>query len=228
MSLVITAPSHGLSNGDQVKIDNVVGMTQLNGKSYLVAGADTNTFHLHTLTGVEVDGSEYPVYISGGEVRKMVTDISGLLYLAGETVQVQTDGNVPVVNSFVVSGAGHITLSSKAAVVHAGLPYTGTIQFLKMSEGSAQGTGQTKVRRIYLSALRLFRSLGIGKIGQDADNCTEDINFGNPETSAIYTGDIKKFFTTWWADNAEVTIKVTQPLPVFLLAAIFSSEVEEN
>jgi hypothetical protein len=225
---VITAVAHGLVDGDQIKIDNVAGMTQLNGNSYLVAGSDAaNTFHLHTLAGANVDASAYSTYISGGEVRKMVTAISGLSHLNGETIQVQTDGTVPATNSFVVS-AGAITLASKAAVVHAGLPYTGTVQILKMSEGSAQGTGQTKTRRIYLSALRLFRSLGIGKIGQDADNCTEDINFGDPDTSAIYTGDIKKFFTTFWSDKAEVTIKVTQPLPVFLLACIFSSESEEN
>ena len=44
--IVVTAAAHGFSNGDQVRIDNVVGMHQVNGKKYLIASVTTNTFAL--------------------------------------------------------------------------------------------------------------------------------------------------------------------------------------
>jgi hypothetical protein len=45
--VIITAPYHGLSDGDQIKIDNVVGTKQLNGNIYQVAVSDINTFALY-------------------------------------------------------------------------------------------------------------------------------------------------------------------------------------
>ena len=44
--VVITASSHGYSNGDEVYITAVVGMTELNGKYYLIKNKTTNTFEL--------------------------------------------------------------------------------------------------------------------------------------------------------------------------------------
>jgi hypothetical protein len=43
---VVTATSHGYSNGDEVVISGVVGMTEVNGKRFLVANKTTNTFEL--------------------------------------------------------------------------------------------------------------------------------------------------------------------------------------
>lgn len=60
--VVVTAASHGFSNGDQVYIAEVVGMTQLNGNTYTVAGQTTNTFQLSG-----VNGSGYGAYSSGGK-----------------------------------------------------------------------------------------------------------------------------------------------------------------
>ena len=61
--VVVTAAGHGLSNGDSVMIDYVAGMTELNGNTYTVAGATTDTFQLSG-----VDGSSYTAYTSGGQV----------------------------------------------------------------------------------------------------------------------------------------------------------------
>jgi len=64
--VVITAGSHGYSNGDQVFIDGVVGMTELNGRWFTVANKTGNTFEL---TGV--NGSTYTAYSSGGSSEKV-------------------------------------------------------------------------------------------------------------------------------------------------------------
>lgn len=45
--VVVTAASHGLSNGDQIRIDGLVGSHQLNGLTFLVGGATTDTFELY-------------------------------------------------------------------------------------------------------------------------------------------------------------------------------------
>lgn len=66
---VITSNSHGLSNGDIVIIEGVVGMTQLNGRYYTVANVATNTFELSG-----VNSSAYTAYSSGGyaSLRKLL------------------------------------------------------------------------------------------------------------------------------------------------------------
>ena len=65
--VVITANSHGLSNGDRVFISGVGGMTEINNLEFTVANATTNTFELSG-----IDGSAYTTYTSGGTVGKIV------------------------------------------------------------------------------------------------------------------------------------------------------------
>ena len=64
---VVTAASHGLSNGDRVFIASVAGMTEVNNKEFTVAGATTNTFQLSG-----IDSSAFTAYSSGGTVGKIV------------------------------------------------------------------------------------------------------------------------------------------------------------
>ena len=64
---VVTATSHGLSNGDRVFITGVGGMTEVNNLEFTVAGATTNTFELSG-----IDSSAYEAYTSGGTVGKIV------------------------------------------------------------------------------------------------------------------------------------------------------------
>jgi hypothetical protein len=44
--ILVTAPSHGLSNGDQIRLDNIVGTWQLNGKKFIIGNVTTHTFTL--------------------------------------------------------------------------------------------------------------------------------------------------------------------------------------
>jgi hypothetical protein len=69
--VVITSASHGYSNGDEVSIADVVGMTELNGQTYIVANQAANTFELtHQHDGSNIDGSAFTAYSSGGEASK--------------------------------------------------------------------------------------------------------------------------------------------------------------
>jgi len=58
---VVTVSSHGYSNGDDVWINSVVGMTQVNGRRFRIANVTTNTFELQ---GVNSTG--YTAYASAG------------------------------------------------------------------------------------------------------------------------------------------------------------------
>ena len=68
---VVTATSHGYTNGDEVIITGVVGMTEVNGKRFKVANKTTNTFELQTLAGVNINSTSHTAYGSGGVANKI-------------------------------------------------------------------------------------------------------------------------------------------------------------
>ena len=68
---VITATSHGYSNGDHVIITGVVGMTELNGKTFKVANKTTNTFEIQDVDGNNVNTTGYTAYGSAGVANKI-------------------------------------------------------------------------------------------------------------------------------------------------------------
>lgn len=66
--VVTTSASHGLSNGDEVFLSSVVGMTQVNGRQFKVANVTATTFELQTMAGVNVNTTGYTAYASGGSM----------------------------------------------------------------------------------------------------------------------------------------------------------------
>lgn len=65
--VVITSTAHGFVNGDIVYIDGVIGMTQINGLTFTVAGSAANTF---ALSGI--DGTAYTAYSSAGSAYEYI------------------------------------------------------------------------------------------------------------------------------------------------------------
>ena len=57
---VVTATAHGFANDDRVFFNNVVGMTELNGRSFIVANATANSFELKG-----TNTSSYTAFVSG-------------------------------------------------------------------------------------------------------------------------------------------------------------------
>jgi hypothetical protein len=68
---VVTATSHGYENGDEVLISSVSGMTEVNGKRFLVADKTTNTFELQDKDGVDINSTSFTAYSSGGVANKV-------------------------------------------------------------------------------------------------------------------------------------------------------------
>lgn len=74
---VVTIAAHDLVNGESIFIQNVGGMTQLNGNTYTVANAATDTVELSG-----TDSSAYGVYTSGGNATKVGRDAYGNTFAA--------------------------------------------------------------------------------------------------------------------------------------------------
>lgn len=73
---VITSNSHGYTNGRRVKISAVVGMTELNGRYFTIAGVTTNTFTLVDMWGVAVNTTSYTAYSSAGTANQLYQIVS--------------------------------------------------------------------------------------------------------------------------------------------------------
>ncbi len=66
MIAAVTCTSHGYSDGDEVYLRGVAGMTPVNGRRSTVANQGSDTIGLE-----EIDSSLFPAYISGGEVARV-------------------------------------------------------------------------------------------------------------------------------------------------------------
>jgi hypothetical protein len=72
--VVITATAHGFLDGEEVAIADVVGMTEINGRRFIVANKTANTFELtDQLTGANIDGAAFTGWISGGTASRIFT-----------------------------------------------------------------------------------------------------------------------------------------------------------
>jgi hypothetical protein len=98
---VVTATSHGFSNGDDVYISGVVGMTELNGRFFRVASVSTNTFALTDYAGANIDSTAFTTYGSAGTAQKVfelttpytAADIFELQYVQSADVLTVTHPN---------------------------------------------------------------------------------------------------------------------------------------
>lgn len=70
---VVTAVAHGFSNGEEVYITSVGGMTQVNGRNFKIANVAANTMELQYMGGSNVNSTGFGAYTSGGTVSRVYT-----------------------------------------------------------------------------------------------------------------------------------------------------------
>lgn len=68
---VVTVTGHGYSNGDEVFITGVGGMTELNGRNFKVNNVTANTFELQDMDSNDFDTTSLGAYTSGGTAAKI-------------------------------------------------------------------------------------------------------------------------------------------------------------
>ena len=224
---VVTAASHGFSNGDIVRVTGVYGMTEVNGKVYKVAGVATNTFQLNTRAGTSIDSTAFTTYQTGGEARERVTTISGLTHLEGQVVSVLSEG-APVATATVSSGAITVDETSRANV---GLGYTSDIQTLRYDVGAKNGTAEGKLQRITRLIIRFYQSLG-GKVGPSSSDLDPLIfRAGGDDMDAaipLFDGDVEVEWDGDYSSEALIYIRQDQPLPMTVEALMPQLETQDR
>lgn len=146
------------------------------------------------------------------------TSVTGLGHLEGETVAVLADGAVHP--SRVVAG-GSITLQLAASVVTVGLPFTAKLATMDLESGSATGTAQGKIKRIYRMGIRLLRTVG-GKLGT-TETKVNNIQFRDPSTPMdapppLFTGDKMVAVPGGWDKNTRAWFVHDDPTPATVVA----------
>lgn len=221
--VVITATSHGFTNGNHIKITGVEGMTELNGLEVVVANKTDHTFEC-----LGLDGTTFTAYTSGGIAKQMAILMSGMDHLEGEAVAVLTDG---AVHPPVSVTSGYVALEWYCCKAQVGIPYDSTMKTMPLEGGSREGTTQGKQTRIHEVALRFHRTLG-GKAGPDVDNLdtigfrTSKDLYGNPPV--LFSGDKDLPFPGDWESSAQVMVVQDQSLPMTLLALMPRYRTEDR
>jgi len=217
--VVITVAAATASDEDFITITGVVGMTELNGNTYKLASNAGLTYELTDADDVDIDGSEFTEYDSGGSALPVAKTYSGLDHLIGETVSVLADGNVHA--DVEVDSDGEITLEDYYNVVHAGLNITSTLQPMAIEAGAVAGTSQGKKKRIHRLVVRFYETSGC-KAGRDVDHVEEYVFSGSSDMDTpmpLYTGDKPlDGFPGDWESDADMVFVCDTPLPCTILA----------
>ena len=183
------------------------------------ATAGTMRFDLVIVQEAEVvDGTAFPAYVSGGEVRKTVTTLSNLGHLEGRTVSILADGSVHP-NKVVSSGA--VTLDRAASEVHIGLPYTSEMETLDITVPPSQGSIKGNEIRIPAVTLHLYKSRGYTISGSDGDVETEmkqrfEEPYGQP--TELKSGKHRIILDPNWNSHGRIKITQSDPLPLTILS----------
>lgn len=145
----------------------------------------------------------------------------GLYHLEGETVVALADGNV--YTKLEVTN-GTITFPTPVSKVHAGLPYTATLQTLAIDVGNVQGLGTTQGRFKSIAGVtvRMEKSRAI-KVGTDLTKLREakQRQFENwDEAINLYTGDFEITISPDWTKDGSFYIQQVDPVPMTVLAVM--------
>jgi hypothetical protein len=228
---VVTSTAHGLSDGDLVKITNVKGMTKVNNVRqeplssfiyYKVANKAANTFELTDLNDIDVDTTTFGTYISGGEVRKMETTISGFDHLEGEMISVLADGTA--VDGLVVS-SGTITLSDPgAAFVLGGILFEPEAEMLDLETIFESGGTQGRIKAIKSIDLYFVDSRNCKVYSKDKPDKVRVFEFEAGEFGEwpppLFDGLKNVDVHSDNAKNVRLVFKQDKPYPVHIVRAI--------
>lgn len=151
-----------------------------------------------------------------------VTEISGLDWLAGETVVVLADGATHP--DVVVSEGGTATLQRAASNVVIGLPYTARLKGLRLEARTRASTSQGQLKRILKMAIRLIDALGL-RVGSSGSPYLDDVNVrssATPMDSATppQSGDLSVTMPTGWDTDGQWIIESWQPLPAMVVCTM--------
>jgi hypothetical protein len=90
----VSSTAHGFTNGQEIIIKNIVGMTQVNSRNFKVAGAAANSFSLQYMDGSNVNSTGFNAYVSGGTAERVYTISSPYLEADLSTLNFIQSGDI--------------------------------------------------------------------------------------------------------------------------------------
>lgn len=161
---VVTSAAHGLVNGDQVTFASVGGMTEVNGNTYTVASATTDTF---ALSGTDTSG--FTAYTSGGHwalaAPSLPSQITGGL-ISGVNMQVWLDTSSAIgtteITSRVVS-AEH-TIPTSLAYKYLAAGPAADLSYSRVGRGKRSVTTRVVLELLDTTQYDLFEADSVVKL----------------------------------------------------------------
>lgn len=236
----VTAPSHGLGDAtDTVEVCffDVGGMTELNGVGYLATIVDANSFTIpdaadlttFTVGGTvhkAIDSSAFTAYSADGEMRLMVSSVSGLSHLEGESVEIWADGARQTAKTVA---SGSITLDQAASLVHVGLQYEKRWKSLKLAYEQPEGTAVGKPKGIGDIVLVLMETAD-GAISSATEDEDGENDFTELDLRAatqvdenpvpLFTGEKSLGVSAGYDTDLRLVLKSTFPGPATVLGIV--------
>tara|TARA_R110000803_G_scaffold147730_5_gene213232 strand:- start:1927 stop:3132 length:1206 start_codon:yes stop_codon:yes gene_type:complete len=147
-----------------------------------------------------------------------VSSVFGLDHLEGQVVTILANGAAHP-NRTVLNGS--IALNGNYEVVHAGLPYTSTLQTMRIEAGAKDGTAQGKKKRVSRITYRIYKTLGL-KHGPSSDRL-DIVPFRSSADEmdaapGLFTGDKEVEFPRNLDKDGFIVLVQDQPLPFTALA----------
>ena len=220
--------THFLTTGDNVYIRDVVGMTEINDRTFSIVVTASDKFELQDLLTNDIDGTGFGTFVSGGTAQESIAKFRALDYIEGETVQVYVDGNT---HEDLIVTDGAITLSNDltGANVSVGLGNKWTFEPLLWEAGSENGTAMGKIQKINKMVLRLLDTLGLS-YGQDSTDLKTEA-FTNATTindqTQLFTGDLVINWPGGSQRGSTAYFEGDGPFPIQIQAVIPEIETED-
>ena len=224
--LTVTSTAHGLTNGDYVRIDSVVGMTELNENIYTISDKTDDTFVLKSEDNtVVIDGGSFADYVSDGTITQVTNTFTGLTHLEGKTVAVIADGMYDGDHT-VASGA--ITLNDYYNRIITGLKYECTVSPMPIEPDLMDRSSSGKQKLINGKVkLKLKDTIG-GSFGSVLAKMEKLIPETYPplgESWDLVNDDVEVYCFDGWDDIKRVYFKQTLPLPAEILSMVITIDV---
>lgn len=223
---VVTAASHGFNDGEQVRITDVSGMTEINDRVYTVDDSDVNTFSLEDSAGIgDINSVDFTQYTLGGSVEQVENRFSTISHLEGETVDIAAGG--VFYGTDTVSDAT-ITLSDFFNTVHIGKNYISKLQPMKLEVPGNNISGRTK--RITDITVRFHNALQC-KYGPTEDSILDVFSFVDEDSDeleavqSLFTGEIKAQMDADYGTEGNIFLQVDEPVPCTIISILPEFEV---
>lgn len=155
--------------------------------------------------------------------------VSGLTWLAGQTVNVLADGTP--ITGLVVDSSGNLTLPANYTRIIVGLPYAPRLKPVRPDAGAVLGSAQGAKKRIDRAVIRFNRTVGAA-VGRDYSNLQE-INFRDaslPMNAPIppFTGDQIVEFNGTFDTDGYFCIQQNTPGPITVVSISVRGEANES